>query len=336
MNLELLKILEADFKKNFSKTIASRYWHRRTNKIINNLKKKGMEDFRASNSGVGIGFSDHKNTDIRNVLGIREKLFSNFFNFGIFKKIYDQQIKLTKFYCDYGLNFKKSYYENNEIVKDLLNIYKFENTCKWGAVDKINFNNNDIAIIYLLMANRINFINKKINLSKINSFCEIGSGFGANIHFLQTNFLNVKKIICIDIFPTIFILTEYLKSIYGNKVKDYSYFREQEEIKFESNDELEILCVPNWEINKIKCQIDHLHNAHSFVEMSSDQLKLYNNKIFQPYTKSASFVFYQRDIKEKTFNSREILQYFSASFENYELPLIESFKTNDQISIFQK
>ena len=34
MKFELLKMLEADFKKNFTKTIASRYWHRRTNKMI--------------------------------------------------------------------------------------------------------------------------------------------------------------------------------------------------------------------------------------------------------------------------------------------------------------
>ena len=270
------------------------------------------------------------------MLGNKEKLFSNIFNFGIFKSIYDQQIKLTKFYCDYSLKFKKIYYENSEIVKDLLSIYKFDDTCKWGSVDKINFNNNDIAIMYLLMANRINFINRKINLSKINSFCEIGSGFGANIHFLVTNFPNIKKIICIDIFPTIYVLSEYLKSIYGNKVKDYLYFKNKKEIIFENNDELEIFCVPNWEINKINCQIDHLHNAHSFVEMSSEQLKLYNDKIFQPYTKSASFVFYQRNIKERIFDPQDVLKYFPAKFVNYEIPLIENFSKSDQLAIFKK
>ena len=335
MNIKLLNLLENDFKKNFSSSIASRYWHRRTNKILRDLKKRGMEGFRGFNRGIGIGFSDHKSVDIRNVLGTKEKLFSYIFNFGFFNSIFSEQLKLTKFYCETSLIFKKNYYENSEITKKLLNKYKFENTCSWGAVDKINYKNNEIASIYLLMANRMNFINQKIDLAKIGSFCEIGSGFGANVHFLQTNFKNIKKIICLDIFPTIFILTEYLKSIYGEAVKDYTYIKKNDKIEFEDNDKLEIFCVPNWDAGKIKSEIDHLHNAHSFVEMSSEQLKIYNEKIFEPYTKSSSFVFYQREIKEKIFEINEILKYFPAKFENYELPLIENFKKSDQVFIFK-
>ena len=69
--------------------------------------------------------------------------------------------------------------------------------------------------------------------------------------------------------------------------------------------------------------------------MSSEQLKIYNEKIFEPYTKSSSFVFYQREIKEKIFEINEILKYFPAKFENYELPLIENFKKSDQVFIFK-
>lgn len=335
MNYKLLEILEKDFKKNFEKNIASRYWHRRTEKILKDLKERGMKDFRGHNRGIGIGFSDHKNVDIRNILGRKEKLFSKFFFFNFLKSIFEKQLKLTKFYCEYALLFKKKYYENSNIVKNLLDKYRFDDTCKWGAVDKINFKNQEIAIIYLLMANRIDFINKKINLTNIKSYCEIGSGFGANIHFLLTNFTNIKKIVCIDIFPTIYILTEYLKLIYGSKVKDYTHFLNKNEITFENNDELEIICLPNWEIGKIKTKFDHLHNAHSFVEMSSDQLKEYNEKIFLPLTQSASFVFYQREIEEKIYDSSQVLEFFSAKFENFEIPLIENFNRNDEVAIFK-
>ena len=44
------------------------------------------------------------------------------------------------------------------------------------------------------MANRIDHINKSINLNDCHSLLEIGGGFAANIHFLLSNFTNLKKI----------------------------------------------------------------------------------------------------------------------------------------------
>ena len=118
-------------------------------------------------------------------------------------------------------------------------------------------------------------------------------------------------------------------------MKDYTHFLNKNEITFENNDELEIICLPNWEISKIKTKFDHLNNAHSFVEMSSDQLKEYNEKIFLPLTQSASFVFYQREIEEKIYDSSQVLEFFSAKFENFEIPLIENFNRNDEVAIFK-
>lgn len=336
MNKELLITLEKDFKKNFKSNVASRYWHRRTNRILDELKSKGLKDFRGYNSGIGIGFVDHRNTDIRNVLGRKEKLISQIFNLKIFKSVYSKQLQLTKRYCESSLNFKKFFYENNGISKKLLEKYNFDKTCGWGAVDKIIYMDKEISTHYLVMANRIDFINNKINLNTIKSFCEIGSGFGVNIHFLLSNFKNIKKVICLDIFPTIFILTEYLKSIYGDSVKDYNYFKDKNEITFKNDNELEIYCLPNWEAHKIKSEIDHLHNAHSFVEMSTDQLKLYKNYIFDPYVNSSSFVFYNRNIEEKTFDIETVSKLFSVNFKKYNLPLIEHFKKEDTILIYNK
>tara|TARA_B110001452_G_scaffold140046_1_gene116382 strand:+ start:5147 stop:6157 length:1011 start_codon:yes stop_codon:yes gene_type:complete len=336
MNKELLITLKNDFKKNFKDNIASRYWNRRTNKILNELEKKGLNNFRGYNSGIGIGFADHRNLDIRNVLGRKEKLISQIFNFKIFKPIYSKQLKLTKYYSDSALIFKRFFFENSKISKNLLEKYNFDNTCNHGVLDKITYKNNEVAMLYLLMANRIDFINTKVNLNSIKSFCEIGSGFGANIHFILSNFKNIKKIICIDIFPTIFILTEYLQSIYGDRVKDYTYFKDKNEIIFKDDDELEIYCVPNWEVHKIKTKIDHLHNAHSFVEMSSDQLTLYNDCIFKKYVESASFLFYNRTIEERTLDYKIVSEKFSVNFKKYDLPLIEDFKISDTLLIYNK
>ena len=333
MNSTLLKLLEKDFKKKFSNTISSKYWHRRTNRILDEIKKKGMDNFRGFNSGIGIGYVDHRNVDIRNILGKKEKIVSKAFDLSIFNSVYSKQVKLTKKYCDSYLNFKRIFYENSPICLNLLNNYKFENTCSWGAVDKINLNGKNISTLYLEMANRIDFINNFINLKNIRSFCEIGSGFGANAHFILSNFKNIKKIICIDIFPTIFVLTEYLRSIFGKNVIDYCQTKNLSEIKFQNNEELEIFCIPNWEADKIRDNIDHLHNAHSFVEMSVDQIKLYKEKVFK-FCKSSSFILYNRDIEERTLDEEKISELFEVNFKKYQLSLIEYFRKKDTVFIY--
>ena len=71
------------------------------------------------------------------------------------------------------------------------------------------------------MAHRIDILSKTFDFKNIKSFFEIGGGFGANIHFLLTNFSNIKKIIYLDVVPNIYVGPEYLKYFYGKSVKDY-------------------------------------------------------------------------------------------------------------------
>jgi putative sugar O-methyltransferase len=336
LNNILLNDLITGFKKNSYKN-TSKYWHRRANRSLNEIIKKGIFDFRGHLSGIGIGYADHRNIDIRNILGKKEKMASIIFNLPILRSVYSKQLKLTKKYCYDYLNFKKQFYQNSPIVIKLLEKYKFENTVNFGAIDKIQYQNQDISTLHLIMANRMDFVDQKINLNEINSYCEIGGGFGANVQFLLSNFKNIKKVILIDIFPTIFILSEYLRSIYKKNVIDYTVIKQMNEIKFKKNNDLEIYCVPNFEAYKINDNIDHLHNAHSFVEMSSQQLEYYNNKIFKKYVKSASFIFYERNINEKIFSYKDVAKIFNAPFKEFELVLIESFKSNpDKVLIFSK
>ena len=59
------------------------------------------------------------------------------------------------------------------------------------------------------MAYRIDILSNTFNFKNIRSFFEIGGGFGSNIHFLLTNFQNIKKIVYLDTVPNIFVGTEY-------------------------------------------------------------------------------------------------------------------------------
>ena len=117
------------------------------------------------------------------------------------------------------------------------------------------------------MADRINKLLKSFNFKNTNSFFEIGGGFGANVHFLVTNFPNIKKILYLDAVPNIYVGTKYLEHHFGKKVKNYLELKNLNKISFQKNDELEILCIPPWLIEKVDVEIDHFHNAASFVEM---------------------------------------------------------------------
>ena len=60
---------------------------------------------------------------------------------------------------------------------------------------------------------------------------------------------------------------------------DFLKTKNLKEIKFSSDDNLQIFCIPPWEIEKLKVNIDHFHNASSFVEMPKNIIKNYCNFI---------------------------------------------------------
>ena len=128
---------------------------------------------------------------------------------------------------------------------------------------------------YLNVADRINKLSKFFNFGKIQTFFEIGGGFGANIHFLITNFPNIKKILYLDTVPNIYVGTEYLRHHYKENVKDYLELRNLNKISFSKNNELEIFCIPPWLIEKVETEIDHFHNSASFVEMPKKVISNY-------------------------------------------------------------
>ena len=51
--------------------------------------------------------------------------------------------------------------------------------------------------------------------------------------------------------PNLYLGTKYLKRHFKN-VKEYSDIRGSSIIEFKNDDELEIICIPPWEIEKIE------------------------------------------------------------------------------------
>ncbi len=262
------------------------YWHHKNRRTIYQLKKKNLKNFRNLYSGVGTSFSDNLVSDIRNEHNLKGRIISSFYRLPIIKKVYEGQLEVTSSHINKYLKNLSIVYNKDERVNGLLNKYKFENTTEFGCIKKFSKNNHEYSTHYMSMADRVDILSRRFDFTKIKTYFEIGGGFGSNIHFLLTNFKNIKKIIYLDAVPNVFVGTEYLRYFYKENVKDYLSTRESKELSFENNEKLEIICIPPWEIEKIKVEIDHFHNAISFIEMPQNVVKNYvkylkKNKINQ-------------------------------------------------------
>ena len=307
----LLKSLINDEKKNAGKLYsAGPYWDYKNLKTINQIKKKGISKFRGYNSGVGTSFTDNLVVDIRNELNFKGRLAASLFSLPVIKKIFDSQLQITKNLLNRYMEILSTIYESNPQTEELIKKYKFEKTTEFECIKKINFKGKDISIHYLEMANRINNLSTIFELNNVNSFFEIGGGFGSNIHFLVTNFPNIKKIIYLDLVPNIYVGTEYLRHFYKKKVIDYLNLKDSDKIKFSNNDELEIICIPPWLIERLDVQIDHFHNASSFVEMPEEIIANYCDYVKKFNTKNISLVSYGSYDPNTTINPEKLNSFF--------------------------
>ena len=323
----LIDELITDEKKNNRSLYSSGpYWDYKNSRAILEIKKRGIQDFRGLTAGIGTSFSDNEVLDVRNEYNIKGRIIGKIFSLPLLNIIFNSQLKLTKSYIQSFLLNKSIVYENDRNVNDLLKKYKFENTTEFGCISSFKYLNKKYSFHYLEMADRINKLSKQFNFNDISSFFEIGGGFGANVHFLITNFPNIKKILYLDVVPNIYVGTQYLRRFYKDNIKDYSDLKNLDTISFSKNNELEILCIPPWLIEKVDVNIDHFHNAASFVEMPKKIVENYVKFIRKFKTKEISLISYDRFDLKTTFNPEELNIFFNNDLDiSWKNTLIEGY-----------
>lgn len=323
--MTLDQLIKDEKKINKSLYSSGPYWEYKKKKIIYEIKKKGLKNFRGMNDGTGTSFADNIILDIRNEFNIKGKILGKIYSLPGLNKVFNEQLKLTKNYISTIYKYRAIVYRNNQNVKNLISKYKFENTTDFGCIRSFKYLDKEYSCWYLNMADRIDKMSNYFDFKNIYSFFEIGGGFGSNIHFLLTNFPNIKKILYLDIVPNIYVGTEYLKHHYKEKVKNYQQLKNLKKITFSNNDELEIFCIPPWLIEKVDTKIDHFHNAMSFVEMPKKVIQNYIKFIKKFETKEISLISYDGSF-DSTFNPQELNTFFenklNISWKNF---LIEEY-----------
>ena len=327
----LLNLLIEDEKKIDRELYASGpYWNYKNRRAIIEIKKKGLKDFRGITAGIGTSFADNLVLDIRNEFNIRGRIVGKIFSLPILNIIFNGQIKTTKNYLDSFIKNQAIVYQNSQKVQNLTSKFQFKNTTDFGCVQSFEYLNKNYSCHYLNMANRINNLCKDFDFKNIKNYFEIGGGFGSNIHFLITNFSNIKKILYLDTVPNIYVGTEYLRHHYKEKVKDYLELRNLDKISFSKNNELEIFCIPPWLIEKVDTEIDHFHNAASFVEMPKKVISNYVKFIKKFKTQEISLFSYSSFDLKTTFNPEELNSFFDDKLiVSWKKSLIEEYNKKE-------
>ena len=277
-------------------------------------------------AGIGSSFADNLTLDIRNELNIKGRIVGKIFSLPLLNKIFNEQLRITKNYLNSFIKNQSIVYQKNKNVQNLVRKYKFQNSTDFGCVQSFEYLKEKYSCNYLQMADRIDKLSKSFDFKNTKSFFEIGGGFGSNIHFLVTNFSNIKKILYLDTVPNIFVGTMYLERYFGNKVKNYIELRNLNKISFSKNDELEILCIPPWLIERVDAEIDHFHNAASFVEMPKRVIKNYTKFIKKFKTKEISLISYDGFDLKTTFNPEELNEFFDSKLKiSWEDNLIKEY-----------
>jgi|TARA_B110000495_G_C23015333_1_gene601204 putative sugar O-methyltransferase len=317
---KLLQRLISDQKNIDPKYKPGPFWEKWSKLAVKELEENGLTEFRSSilsTNNSGTLYSDATAVDGRKLVdmtSIKNKLGLIILNHTPLKKLFEFQVNLTKGYLTRVIELEKNVIEflKKDRLTELIENYKIDNSINFGC-DRISvFRNNQYSTHYLNSLDILDFVEGKNSLKECKTFLEIGPGFGANIHLIEQNYSKIRKYIAIDIVPNVWVLTEYLRSLYGDAVKDYLQTSEMNEIKFKDDDSLEIFVIPTWQIEKISSHIDCFWNAHSFVEMPSDVVLNYANQMKKISKKNSTYVFIsydQQDLKA-TFDSDKIPSYF--------------------------
>ena len=316
-DLNLLCLLNNDAKEVDPIFLAGPYWSNKTKVSLNEIKKNGIDRFRGSTSLISQSYGDNVNLDVTKLFPLDKNPFQS-----ILKK----QIDLTEIYFRKTLKLFEAIFESDTNILQLINYYNIDDSTEFDCVYKVNINGKFYSIQYISLLQQLDFAMSKIDFSSVKTMFEIGGGFGATSHMVLNNFKRVKKYLYLDIFPNLYVGTQYLKSFFNDAVKDYSTTRDLKSIKFSSNDELEIFCIAPWQLKYFDSEIDLFYNSHSFVEMPKKVVQKYCNEITDKLTKKDSkiiLISYDGFDLKTSLHPDTLPDFFKGfTFSRYESPLV--------------
>lgn len=255
----------------------SSFWDKASNKIIEDIKNFGIENFRrletplnyfVPNYGIPANsFSQDVVDDVYNILKLN----------GSKKQILAMQEFLSGYFhalSDYRVFLSAD--ENNKHPR----LNHFSESNYGNPIEQFEFNGKKYSRSSLNYILGLCFLKKFLSQKEeIKTVLEIGGGFGTLGEILTIS--NNIKYIDIDIPPVSFIAWKYLQNLNSNNIEPY--FQEKPKIKIKKLRKCSVF--NSWDIEKLEGNIDLFVNYISFQEMEPNIVENYLNHVMRLNTK---------------------------------------------------
>ena len=239
----------------------------------------------------------------------------------VFKTLIKRYNRINRKHIDQNQHYKSLYFSSilGDWFNGLQNKYDLPDTLAGDPDLTLFINTTEIGEVYLRMFAWIDAYSTVVDFSKVRAVFEIGGGFGSFAHTILKWFPNIRKYLYLDIPPTLYVGTQYLKHFFGSDVIDYTVTRNLETIRFSTDDKREILAICPWQIEKVDDSVDFFWNSSSFQEMPLNVVSNYANNIGRLFKKSNNskmgMFFYKGGKPEKILRLEELAEIVSANLQ---------------------
>ena len=323
------------------------YWQNYNKRIIKTLKRDGLSDFQ-SNFELLKGFISNAYGCIPDILPP-----NNFIKSIIFKAVHKLPFisNIFGFYreliSDQAINIEKI----QELINvDILNTINGEFTyfkppkgiCAGNPIHTFNWNEYEISNSFVEYLSRVADFYKKVNPQEVKTLLEIGPGlcWSTLAHISLNPYL--ERVVNVDIPSTLYVSTQFLKSIPSIEVVGYKKLLEIGIPKINHN-KVQCLQIPTWELQNIDLEFDWAHNAFSFMEMEKEVVNSYRDLISQKVKKGVWLLSTVKGHKPNAGGQKSVINIeflekcFSSSFTKQRIDIInlsKKFGIKNQDSLF--
>lgn len=283
-DLSLLEMMMRDERAQRDVYRAGPYWKNYCRRMLRALRHDGLSDFR-SNPRIGKGFSDtvlSDPVDLWSMGSWKQRMVCH-----VLKNHFIREFVLRPYLhhiakLNLGMQEYKNSYWNQNIgawFAEFTQRHELPEMAVGNPTDVVKLRDTIVPNSYLSAFIRIASRKGAVDLSKVRVAFELGGGFGAMAHALIHLYPNIRKYIYLDIPPTLYIGTQYLRHFYPDNVISYNATRDLQEIFFSADDRLEIIALCPWQIERVSADVDVFWNSSSFQEMPVPVVDYYLDQV---------------------------------------------------------
>ncbi|MCB9983985.1 MAG: putative sugar O-methyltransferase [Rhodospirillales bacterium] len=178
-----------------------------------------------------------------------------------------------------GAFYKDYYYDHfyGDVLRNMVRrLPKDFDTLEGGSNDYAVIDGRRISIRHIYTLLRLYDLEQNLDLSTVSRVVEVGGGFGVNADCMLALYPHIKKYVIVDIPPCLYTATIYLRSRYGDIVRDYRQLKDNTQIDIGS-DGKEVMTLPPWKMDDVCGNADLFVNLFSFQVFDADVLKSYRD-----------------------------------------------------------